>query len=372
MLLCSAAWASSVAAETPKCAKGPQSKCRGLLIPDRKIVERNLTRADFRGSWLVGARWHELTLFKARMTGVNLTRARITDTRMTSLNPSLHRGSRMRLTNARLARVRLGGNLRGLSLKGARVVAGDLSGANLARADLRGARLRGARLRDANLTGARLAGADLSGADLRGANLTGANLDHARLRRTKLAGARLVGTNLRRAHLQGADLQNALILDADLTLAKLVGAKLGFYGAPTEQLGPAWAAAAHRFPRPLELAGRACLTKADVPSRASERGPSAPRPRLGAKIEAAHSRFRRRIGGVDARPSEPRFYIVANTLDSGCGGGQRQAKTALAAIAHSSARGEGALRARARQLLEGAAAPSEALREWVDLVVRRS
>jgi hypothetical protein len=306
------------------------------------------------------------------MTGVNLTRARITDSRMTSLNPGLHGSSRMRLTNARLTRVRLSGNLQGLSLKGARVVAGDLSGANLAHADLRGARLRDVRLRGANLTGARLAGADLSGADLRGANLTDANLDHARLRRAKLAGARLVGTDLRRAHLQGADLQRALIFNTDLTLAKLVGAKLGFYGAPTEQLGPAWAAAARQFPRPLELAGRACLTQADAPRRAAERAPGVPRLRLGAKIEAAHARFQRLIGGGDARPSDPRFYSVVNTRDSGCGGGWRQAKAALAAIAHSSARSEGALRARARRLLAGAAAPSKALREWVDLVVRRS
>jgi uncharacterized protein YjbI with pentapeptide repeats len=350
------------------CVQGPHSKCPSAQLSGQDFKKRNLARSDFRSAWLVEARMRRVRLTSARLKGADLSRALIADSTMTRLNPGLHRGSGMRFLRARLLRVRLNGNLQGADFTGARVV-GDLSGANLARASFRGARLRGIDLRDTNLTRARFDGADLRGADLRGANLTHASLDHARLRGARLAGARLVHTDLGAARAQGADLERALVYDADFTLAKLVGAQLGFYAGSSAALGPAWIASAELFPRVFELAGRACRTQIDPPVLTTARPPGSER-RLSAKLEGAHDRFRRRNVKRLAKAKAGRaFSTTANTVDSGCGSG-RQA--ALGAAAGGGPRNEASFADRLAKLLSAIDRPSAALRDWLDLVVRRS
>ena len=89
----------------------------------------------------------------------------------------------------------------------------DLTGANLTGAILTGADLTGAILTGSILTGSILTSAILTDTDLTGAILTGANLTDANLTGADLTGADLTGANI----LNGADLTGAILTGAELT-----------------------------------------------------------------------------------------------------------------------------------------------------------
>jgi uncharacterized protein YjbI with pentapeptide repeats len=143
-----------------------------------------------------------LTLARANLSSVDLTKVRLKDAN---------------LTEADLSRA---------NLTAANLIAANLIAANLSAANVTGAYLREASLRAVDLTDAKLSGADLLAADLTEAKLSGACLSRANLSEAHLSAAHLIAADLTDANLSGAYLIAADLTDANLSGANLLAADL--------------------------------------------------------------------------------------------------------------------------------------------------
>jgi len=134
----------------------------------------DLTHADLKKAWLLGALYDDSTKWPARFDFINSGAFGP----KANLRPHLRQIRDYLSTN--MKKYLKGADLREIELSNAGMRRVDLEGANLSGAKLKGAdlwwaNLNNANLRGADLTGAKLWGADLTGADLNGAILTGAH-----------------------------------------------------------------------------------------------------------------------------------------------------------------------------------------------------
>ncbi|MGI9345148.1 MAG: pentapeptide repeat-containing protein [Gammaproteobacteria bacterium] len=148
-----------------------------------------------------------LILFKANLSGLELSSVNLSGANLSSVN----------LSSA---------DLRSANLSGAKLLLADLSKAQLSEVNLSSADLSGANLSGTDLFEAKLVQSDLSGANLSGADLSEADLSETNLRVTGLSGACLLNANLSGANLSGTDLSQAKLIDSNLTNANLSGAEL--------------------------------------------------------------------------------------------------------------------------------------------------
>ncbi|WAM19195.1 pentapeptide repeat-containing protein [Rhodococcus sp. JS3073] len=214
------------------------------------FVRPNLADTDLTGAYLVGsvaagANLARARLLSAQMSGIDLSGSNLTDTNLTSADLS-----RAKLFGVDLTRARMGGvrytfyaklpdgsfqeavtflqptNLEGADLTGATLTGTVLQGAKLSRARMKDADLAGKDLTSTNLEGAWLPGANLTNAVLEYSNLSGADLDGANLSGAKGGAVKLIRASLKDAKLTDAALENADLSGADLSGADLSGADL--------------------------------------------------------------------------------------------------------------------------------------------------
>ncbi|MDX2545424.1 pentapeptide repeat-containing protein [Streptomyces sp. WI04-05B] len=171
-----------------------------------------------------------LDLHGLHLAGIRLVRADLTEANL----------FRATLTGADLSGV----TLTDANLTGATLADADLSGATLTGAKLPRATLTDADLSGATLTGAKLSRATLTGADLSGVTLTDANLTRATLTDANLSGTTLTGANLSRAVLRGANLSRATLTGANLKTTDLSWAE----GLVPEQVRSACTGQATKLP----------------------------------------------------------------------------------------------------------------------------
>jgi uncharacterized protein YjbI with pentapeptide repeats len=182
---------------------------RNLIVTDKDLLgdDKKETRLSLRGRDFRYATLDRSQLTRSDFYGAKLGGARLVQTDLNSAK------------------------FRAAQFQGANLTGAQLQGADLSEADLQGADFKGAGLQGADFTVTRLQGADLSDARLQGANLNGANLQGAdftlaRMQGANLSLAHLQGANLTGARLQGADLTGAGLQGANLSLAQLQGANL--------------------------------------------------------------------------------------------------------------------------------------------------
>lgn len=190
---------------------------RGADLSGADVDKADLTEADLT----------DAGLYKARLNGIDGTRAKLVDCL----------GARVKLREAWLEEA---------DLSGSDFANGDLSEAVLNRSVATGLRLSAGKLKDAELKDARWADCDLAGVHLTRADFTGtdlsrvdlteavggevvfekARLEAALFSRCRLPEAKLVGASLVGAKLDGADLAGADFTGADLTGTDFTGANL--------------------------------------------------------------------------------------------------------------------------------------------------
>jgi uncharacterized protein YjbI with pentapeptide repeats len=177
----------------------------------------DLSRANFRSSWLdythfQGANLTNAYLYQSTLTNANLSGATVKGANFDYTTTRGFTKEQLYSTASYQAK-----NLQGILLEGNNLSGWDFSGQNLSYASLDSSMLT-----NANLSGANLTGASLDSSTLTNANLGGAILSQAQLDSSTLTNANLGGANLSNANLDGSTLTNA-----DLGGATVTGAEFG-------------------------------------------------------------------------------------------------------------------------------------------------